>query len=105
MRAKASWLIPPALDQLREDPEAAPEDVPGLLYRLAQVPDPHAPRGVCNALVDVLALAVRAVLAGATSLMAVGERITGDPPRVLEHIGFRLDPLWPKRPLPAETTV
>lgn len=29
--AEASSLIPPALDQLREHPEAAPEEVPGLL--------------------------------------------------------------------------
>ncbi|MEU1371674.1 transposase family protein [Streptomyces sp. NPDC005803] len=105
MRAKASSLIPPAVDQLREDPEAAPEDLPGLLDRLAQVPDSRAPRGVGKALVDVLPLAVCAVLAGATSLVAVGERITGDPTHVLEHIGVRLDPLCPQPPLPAETTV
>ena len=27
------------------------------------------------------------------------------PPHVLEHVGVRLDPLFPKRSLPAETTV
>nr|WP_314254460.1 ISAs1 family transposase [Streptomyces sp. DSM 40907] len=58
-----------------------------------------------HALVDVLALAACAVLAGATSLLAVGEWITDAPPHVLEHVGVRLDPLFPKRSLPAETTV
>ncbi len=105
MPAEASSLIPPALDQLREHPEVAPEEVPGLLGRLAQVPDPRDPRRVRHALVDVLALAACAVLAGATSLLAVGEWITDAPPHVLEHVGVRLDPLFPKRSLPAETTV
>ena len=105
MPAEASSLIPPALDQLREHPEAEPEEVPGLLGRLAQVPDPRDPRGVRHALVSVLALAACAVLAGATSLLAVGEWITDAPPHVLKHVGVRLDPLFPKRSLPAETTV
>ncbi|MFE7394901.1 transposase family protein [Streptomyces sp. NPDC057582] len=84
MPAEASSLIPPALDQLREHPEAAPEEVPGLLDRLTQVPDPRDPRGVRHALVGVLALAACAVLAGATSLLAVGEWIADAPPHVLE---------------------
>ncbi|WSX61414.1 ISAs1 family transposase [Streptomyces sp. NBC_00986] len=58
-----------------------------------------------HALVGVLALAACAVLAGATSLSAVGRWITDAPPHVLEHVGVRLDPLFPKRSLPAETTV
>ncbi|WP_256098639.1 transposase family protein [Streptomyces agglomeratus] len=69
------------------------------------MPDPRDPRGVRHALVGVLALTACAVLAGATSLLAVGEWITDAPPHVLEHVGVRLDPLFPKRPLPAETTV
>lgn len=105
MPAEASSLIPPALDQLREHPEVAPEEVPGLLSRLAQVPDPRDPRGVRHALVGVLALVACAVLAGSTLLLAVGEWITDAPPRVLEHVGVRLDPLFPKRSLPVETTV
>ncbi|MGW3634343.1 transposase family protein [Streptomyces sp. NPDC005122] len=56
-------------------------------------------------MVGVLALAACAVLAGATSLLAVGEWITDAPPHVLEHVGMRLDPLFPERSLPAETTV
>ncbi|WP_253191551.1 transposase family protein [Streptomyces sp. M1013] len=56
-------------------------------------------------MVAVLALTACAVLAGATSLLAVGEWIAGAPPSVLEHLGVRPDPLCPKRYLPAETTV
>jgi len=103
--AEASSLIPPALDQLREHPDVAPEEVPGLLGRLAQVPDSRDPRGVRHALLGVLVLAACAVLAGATSLLAVGEWISNAPPHALEHVGVRLDPLFPKRSLPAETTV
>ncbi|MFE2070454.1 transposase family protein [Streptomyces sp. NPDC059467] len=68
MPADASSLIPPALDQLRENPQVGPEEVPGLLERLAGVPDPRDPRGVRHRLVVVLALTACAVLAGATSL-------------------------------------
>ncbi|MFJ2110999.1 ISAs1 family transposase [Streptomyces sp. NPDC087850] len=53
----------------------------------------------------MLALAACAVLAGATSLPAVGEWIVDTPPQLLEVLGVRLDPLCPKRHLPAETTV
>ena len=83
MPADASSPIPPALDQLREHPGAVPEEIPGLLERLAEVPDPRDPRGVRHALVVVLALTACAVLAGATSLPAVGEWITDAPPSVL----------------------
>jgi len=103
--ADASSLIPPALDQLRQHRDVAPEEVPGLLERLARVPDPRDPRGVRHSLVVVLALAACAVLAGATSLLAVGEWIADAPPHVLERVGVRLDPLFPRRSLPAETTV
>ncbi|MER7221147.1 MULTISPECIES: transposase family protein [Streptomyces] len=82
-----------------------PEEIPGLLERLAEVPDPRDPRGVRHALVAVLALTACAVLAGATSLLAVGEWITDAPPFVLERLGVRPDPLSPKRCVPAEATV
>ena len=80
MPADASSPIPPAFDQLREHPGAVPEEIPGLLERLAEVPDPRDPRGVRHALVVVLALTACAVLAGATSLLAVGEWIADAPP-------------------------
>nr|WP_253268260.1 transposase family protein [Streptomyces asoensis] len=61
------------------------------------MPDPRDPRGVRHALVVVLALTACAVLAGATSLLAVGEWIADAPPSVLERLGIRPDPLCPKR--------
>jgi hypothetical protein len=103
--ADASSPIPPALDQLREYPQVVPEEVPGLLERLAEVPDPRDPRGVRHRLAVVLALTACAVLAGATSLLAVGEWIADAPAHVLEQVGARPDPLLPRRVLPAETTV
>ncbi|MFE2189046.1 ISAs1 family transposase [Streptomyces sp. NPDC059455] len=105
MPADASSPIPPALDQLRENPQVGPEEVPGLLERLAKVPDPRDPRGVRHRLAVVLALTACAVLAGATSLLAVGEGIADAPEYVLEQVGALPDPLLPKRVLPAETTV
>ncbi|ULR53875.1 ISAs1 family transposase [Streptomyces deccanensis] len=105
MPVDASSLIPRALDQLRKHPEVVSDEVPRLLERLAEVPDPRDPRGVRHALVAVLALAACAVLAGATSVLAVSEWIADAPPHILEPLGIRLDPLFPKRLLPAETTV
>ncbi|MEJ8632402.1 ISAs1 family transposase [Streptomyces sp. MS2.AVA.5] len=105
MPADASLLIPPALDQLREKPQVGPAEVRGLLERLAEVPDPRDPRGVRHRLSVVLALTACAVLAGATSLLAVGEWIADAPAHVLERVGARPDPLAPRRALPAETTV
>ncbi|WP_229843822.1 ISAs1 family transposase, partial [Streptomyces chryseus] len=103
--ADASSLIPPALDQLREHPEVVSKEVPSLLERLAEVPDPRDSRGVRHRLAVVLALTACAVLAGATSLLAVGEWIADAPPRVLEQVGARTDPLLPRWVLPSETTV
>ncbi|MEU9288646.1 transposase family protein [Streptomyces sp. NPDC048275] len=79
MPADASSPIPLAFDQLREHPGAVPGEIPGLLECLAEVPDPRDPRGVRHALVVMLALTACAVLAGATSLPAVGEWITDAP--------------------------
>ncbi|MFM9584199.1 ISAs1 family transposase [Streptomyces caniscabiei] len=79
--------------------------MPGLLERLTEVPDPRDPRGVRHALVVVLALTACAVLAGARSLLAVGEWIADAPPQVLQAVGAPPDPLLPERLLPAESTV
>jgi predicted transposase YbfD/YdcC len=103
--ADASSLIPHALDQLREHHPAAPGEVPSLLEQLAQVPDPRDSRGVRHALVVVLALTACAVLAGATSLLAVGEWIADAPGQLLEQVGAGIDPVLPHRSWPAETTV
>ncbi|MFC4034683.1 transposase family protein [Streptomyces polygonati] len=74
------------------------------MERLAEVPDPRDPRGVRHALVVVPALAACAALSGATSLPAVSECMTDAPPYMLEHVGAKLDPLFPRRSVPAETT-
>lgn len=83
MPANASLLIPPALDQLREHPEVVSDEVARLLERLAEVPDPRAPRGGRHVLVAVLALTACAVPAGATSLLAVSEWTADAPPHIL----------------------
>jgi hypothetical protein len=56
-------------------------------------------------LAAVLALTACAVLAGATSLLAVGEWIADAPAHVLNRLGIRSDPLQPRWALPSETTV
>lgn len=100
MPADASPLIPPALDRLREQSAIGPGEVPGLLERPAQVPDPRDPRGVRHALAVLLTLTACAVLTGATSLLAVGEWIADAPPHVLERFGMRPDPVLPRRLVP-----
>lgn len=92
MPARRSSPISAALDQLREQPKPRPEEIPGLLERLAEVPDPRDPRGVRHALAAVLARSACAVLTGATSLPAVGEWIPDAPTCVLECLGIRRDP-------------
>ncbi|MFG3296580.1 transposase family protein [Streptomyces sp. NPDC048179] len=104
MPADASSLTPPALDQLRDKSQAGPGEVPGLLERLAEAPDQRDPGGVRHRLAVVLALTECAVLAGATSLLAVGEWIADVVGHVLERVGADPDPLLPRRVLPAETT-
>ncbi|MET7574196.1 transposase family protein [Streptomyces sp. NPDC005492] len=99
MPADASSAIPLALDQLREVLDVGPGEVPGLLERPTQVPDPRDPRGLRHALTSC------AVPAGATSLPAVGERTADAPPQVLERLGVRPDPVLPRRLVPAEATV
>ncbi|MFG2556523.1 ISAs1 family transposase [Streptomyces sp. NPDC048581] len=105
MPAVVSSPIPPVLDQLRDQPDAAEHELPGLLTRLAAVPDPRKPRGVRHGLVYVLALAACAVLTGATSLLAISEWAADAPSAVLDRIGARRCPLTGIRPVPCETTI
>ncbi|MDB1088743.1 transposase family protein [Streptomyces sp. ACA25] len=97
MPADVSSLISPAFDQLRPHPQALEREVPGLLERLAAVPDPRDPRGVRHSLVAVLALTACAVLPGAKSLLAVGEWVADAPPAVLERLGSRQLNKWSPR--------
>jgi predicted transposase YbfD/YdcC len=83
----------------------APAQCRDLLGYLAQITDPRQRRGRRHALSAVLAVAVAAVLAGARSLVAIGEWAADAPPPVLAALGVRRDPLrrlW--RP-PGEATV
>ncbi|WP_199918818.1 transposase family protein, partial [Streptomyces sp. NRRL S-15] len=86
MPAVASPPNPPALDQLRDQPEAAEGELLGLLGRLAEIADPRRPRGTRHGLVYVLALAACAVLAGATSLLAISEWPADASPPVLDRL-------------------
>jgi len=103
--AAASCPIAPALDQLRGAAPVTPVEHPGLLECLAAVPDPRSPRGVRHELVYLLALTASAVLAGATSLSAVGEWITDAPGAVLAALGGQADRLTGHCPRPDEATV
>ncbi|WP_261989678.1 transposase family protein [Streptomyces sp. uw30] len=105
MPAVVSSPIPPVLDQLRDQPDAAERELLGLLTRLAAVPDPRKPRGVRHGLVYVLALAACAVLSGATSLLAISEWAADAPSAVLDRLGNRRCPLTGIRPVPCETTI
>jgi predicted transposase YbfD/YdcC len=103
--AASSLPILPALDQLRDQLPATQAEHPDLLERLAEVPDPRAPRGIRHALVYVLALAAVAVLTGATSLLAISEWAADAPQPVLATLGGRLDVLTGRHPVPDEATI
>ena len=69
------------------------------------MPDPRAPRGVRQTLTSLLLAAIAAVLAGARSLTAVGERVADAPLQVLAALGVRRDPLTRRFELPDEATI
>ncbi|WP_280686062.1 ISAs1 family transposase [Kitasatospora sp. MAA19] len=75
------------MSQLADAAPPTPDERPGLLARLAAVPDPRGPRGRRHPLVFVLALATCAVLAGAKSLAAIAEWAADAPPTVLFRLG------------------
>jgi predicted transposase YbfD/YdcC len=85
--------------------DLVPERRRGLLAHLAAVPDPRDRRGLRHDLSGVLAVAVCAVLAGATSLAAIGEWAADAPPGVLLTLGIRPDPLTGVVRAPDEATV
>ena len=76
-----------------------------LLPDLTQLPDPRRRRGRRHALGAVLAVAVCAVLAGARSLVAIGEWAADAPGQVLAALGTRRDPLTGAFRPPTEATV
>jgi predicted transposase YbfD/YdcC len=103
--ATTSSRIPAAAKRLDTPVVLAPEQCRSLLDDLANIADPRKRRGRRHALGAVLAVAVAAVLAGARSLVAIGEWAADAPQPVLAALGVRRDPLrrvW--RP-PGEATV
>jgi hypothetical protein len=71
--AATSSPIPPVLTQLCDAPALRLAECPGLLERLAAVPDARDRRGLRHTLGGVLALGAAVVLAGARSLAAIAE--------------------------------
>ena len=72
MPAARSSPILAATDPERARPFAV-GDYPGLLERLAMIPDPRDRRGRRHTLASVLAVSAAAVLAGARSVTAIAE--------------------------------
>jgi predicted transposase YbfD/YdcC len=99
--AEPSSPIPPVLTQLCDAAPLGLGECPGLLERLAVVPDPRDRRGLRHALVSMLAVAAAAVLAGARSLTAISEWAADAPQPVLVALGARRDPLTGTRHPPA----
>jgi predicted transposase YbfD/YdcC len=96
----------PAATHRRDAPAAlAPEQCRDLLDYLAQIPDPRHRRGRRHTLGAVLAVAVAAVVAGASSLAAIGEWASDAPCQVLAALGVRRDPLTGAWRPPGEATV
>ncbi|MES9525190.1 transposase family protein [Streptomyces capoamus] len=87
MPARSSSLIPRPLGQLADTAPTVPDDLPGLLTCLAQLPDPRRDQGRRHPLAFVLSLAACAVLAGAKSLAAIAEWAADAPPNVLARLG------------------
>ncbi|MFI7405371.1 transposase family protein [Streptomyces sp. NPDC049541] len=87
MPACSSSLIPRPLGQLADTAPTVPDDLPGLLTCLAQVPDPCRDQGRRHPLAFVLSLAACAVLAGEKSLSAIAEWAADAPPNVLARLG------------------
>jgi hypothetical protein len=86
-----SSRIPALAKQLDTPVALVPAQCRSLLDDLAAIADPRHRRGRRHALTAVLALAVAAVLAGARSLVAIGEWAADAPGPVLAALGVRRD--------------
>jgi predicted transposase YbfD/YdcC len=95
----------PAAHRLAAPATLAPEQARDLLGYLTQIADPRHRRGRRHTLTAVLAVAVAAVLAGATSLAAIGEWAGDAPCQVLAALGVRRHPLTGAWQPPGEATV
>jgi len=103
--ASASSRIAAVAQRLDASAALAPDQHRDLLDYLAQIADPRHRRGRRHALTAVLAVAVAAVLAGASSLAAIGEWAGDAPGQVLAALGVRRDPLTGAWRPPGEATV
>jgi hypothetical protein len=90
--AASSSPIAAVAHRLAAPATLGPEQCRSLLDYLAQIADPRHRRGRRHALTTVLAVAVAAVLAGARSLVAIGEWASDAPDQVLAVLGVRRDP-------------
>ena len=80
-------------------------DCPGLLERLAMLPDPRDRRGRRHTLASVLAVSAAAVAAGARSVTAIAEWAIDAPWPILAALGVRCDPLTRRCHVPGEATI
>jgi hypothetical protein len=88
-RAPTSSRIPAVATRLAAPVALAPDQYRSLLCDLATITDPRQRRGRRHTLGAVPAVAVAAVLAGARSLVAIGEWAADAPQPVMAALGVR----------------
>jgi hypothetical protein len=103
--ADRSSPIPTAVTDPSDARPLAVGECPGLLERLAMLPDPRDRRGRRPALASVLAVSAAAVAAGARSVTAIAEWATDAPWPILAALGVRCDPLTRRCHVPGEATI
>jgi hypothetical protein len=103
--ADRSSPIPAAVTDPDHARPLAVGDCPGLLERLAMLPDPRDRRGRRHPLASVLAASAAAVAAGARSVTAIAEWATDAPGPILAALGVRRDPLTRRCQVPGEATI
>jgi DDE_Tnp_1-associated len=103
--ADRSSPIPAAVTDPDHARPLAVGECPGLLGRLAMIPDPRDRRGRRHTLASVLAVSAAAVAAGARSVTAIAEWAAGAPWPVLAALGVRCDPLTRRCQVPGEATI
>ena len=105
MPVAGSSPVPAAVTDFDHARPLAVDDCPGLLGRLAMIPDPRDRRGRCHNLASVLAVSAAAVAAGARSVTAIAEWATDAPWPILAALGVRGDPLTRRCQVPGEATI
>jgi predicted transposase YbfD/YdcC len=103
--AERSSPIPAAVTDPGHARPLAQGECPGLLERLAMLPDPRDRRGRRYALASVLAVSAAAVVAGAGSVTAIAEWASDAPWPILAALGVRCDPLTRRCRVPGEATI